>query len=205
MKYYLDENSGLWKKDGVDHYYFSRKSLKWVKSKIFFILPYWDYKNTITEEKAKEVLADYKAAGKCEDEIAPMRYFANDNYDIFVAIDIYGKEYFVLADMSLMPVKNTINCDGWESFDKEDIEPFVEKLYQKDEWILLSHGMRWERCIDDYIGIIEKAENGYKAEIRLDDGIDYPYAVAYLDAKDIEELKQETELEMQKRAKLRAE
>lgn len=82
----------------------------------------------------------------------------------------------------------------------------------KEEWRLVANGERWEICIDDYTGIIRLVdypgspklpEKGFRAEIQLDDGMSYPYDVAYLEAESLEELKEKTKLEIQNRAKMR--
>lgn len=33
MNYYLDEDGGLWKKENSDDYYFSRKTLDWIRGR----------------------------------------------------------------------------------------------------------------------------------------------------------------------------
>ena len=94
MKYYLDENGGLWKKEEHSDFYFSRKTLTWIKSEIVFIAGDFEYNNEIKTETAEKILADYKSEGKWEDEDFPLRYFSNDN-DIPFAIDILGNEFYV--------------------------------------------------------------------------------------------------------------
>ena len=152
-KYYLDDNGGLWKSEGSSHYYFSRTRLEWIESAISFILPSWDYECSITDEDGKKILTDYTADGKWEEEETPLRYFANDNDDVF-AEDIYGNEFYVLADESLMPAsKGTIDC-MWGGLSEKEAEDFCKKMYQRDEWIMLAKGERLERFIGDYKGII---------------------------------------------------
>ncbi len=109
IQYYLDDDGGLWKKNRIEEYYFSRKKLNWIKSKIVFILPAWDYDNKITEDAAEKILADYKSEGKWDEETIPFRYFSNDN-DMVFAEDILGNEYYVQKDMSLKPApKGTVD------------------------------------------------------------------------------------------------
>ncbi len=204
IKYYLDDNGGLWKSEGSNHYYFSRIRLEWIKSAIFFILPSWDYECSITDEDAKKILTDYTANGKWEEEETPLRYFSNDNDDVF-AEDIYGNEFYVLADESLMPAtKGTIDC-MWDGLSEKEAEDFCKKIYQRDEWIMLAKGERLERFIGDYKGIIwlgdyqgglPKSEIGYRSEVILDDGMSDPAAVDFFEAASIEELKKMTEFRM---------
>ena len=51
ITYYLDDKTGLWKKEKGSEFFFSRKELTWIKSRIVFILPAWDYNNAISAEK----------------------------------------------------------------------------------------------------------------------------------------------------------
>jgi hypothetical protein len=66
MKYYLDDNGGLWKKNETDDFYFSRKSLKWIKSHIAFIVGDFEYNNEIPEKAALIILKDYQKNGIIE-------------------------------------------------------------------------------------------------------------------------------------------
>ena len=109
MKYYLDENGELWKKDGADDFYFSRKSLEWIKSAIVFIAGSFEYNNEIETEAAEKILADYKAEGKWGNEELPIRYFSNDN-DIPFAIDVLGNEYYVTKNGLKEADKGTVDC-----------------------------------------------------------------------------------------------
>ena len=208
IKYYLDDNGGLWKSEGSSHYYFSRTRIEWIKSAIFFILPSWDYECSITDEDAKKILTDYTADGKWEEEETPLRYFANDNDDVF-AEDIYGNEFYVLADMTLMPAnKGTIDC-MWKGLSKNEAEASVKEEYRKEKWILEDKGSRLVRFIGDYKGIIwlgdyqgglPKSEIGYRSEVIHDDGMSDPAAVAFFEAASIEELKKVTEFRMNRRS-----
>lgn len=207
IQYYLDENGGLWKKEGTDDYYFSRTSLEWIKTKIVFINPIYDASNVLTKEDAEQVLADYKADGKWENEEIPVRYFGNDN-DFVFAEDIYGNEFYVLADMSLKPAdKGTIDL-YWGGLTKEEAKQIVEKEYGEGKWILTDCGNRWIYGLDDYdvkiyANQIDSENKTYKTEIILDDGMGMPAAVAYLEADTVEELKKKAEEEINSRVQRR--
>ena len=203
-KYYLDDDGGLWKTIGVQDYFFSRKKQEWITPKFIFKFPIWDYKNTITEDEANKILSDYKKEGIWEDEPVPMRYYANDNDNVF-AHDVYDNEYYVLADMSLKPASSGTIDIMWGGLSKEEAESFVKKEYQEEKWILEAHGERLVRFIGDYKGIIwlgeyqgglPKSEIGYRSEVIHDDGMSDPAAVAFFEAASIEELKKVTEFRM---------
>lgn len=203
-KYYLDDDGGLWKTIGAQAYFFSRKKRKWIAPKFIFKIPVWDYKNKITEDQANKVLADYKKEGIWEYEKTPIRYYANDNDEIF-ALDVYENEFYVLADLTLKPAnKGTIDC-MWRGVTRDEAETFVKKEYQEKKWILEAAGSRLVRFIGDYKGIIwlgdyqgglPKSEIGYRSEVILDDGMSDPSAVAFFEAASIEELKKMTEFRM---------
>ena len=207
IQYYLDDDGGLWKKVGHDDYFFSRKELNWIKSEIVFISLAWDYDNKITADAAEKIQKDYKAEGKLEDEKIPFRYFSNDN-DFVFAEDIYGNEFYVLADMTLKPAdKGTIDL-YWGGVSKEEAETLTKQLYMNETWIMVAKGERLECYIGDYKGIIwlgeyqdglPKSEKGYRSEIVMDDGMSYPCTVAYFEGETVEELKQITEQEMKRR------
>lgn len=210
-KYYLDGNDRLWKKNDYAEYFFSRKKLEWVKSEIVYIWPHWEWDFIIDPKEAKKVLSIYKKGGKLENEETPIRYFANDNDTVF-AVDIYGNEFYVLADKTLMPAaKGTVDC-MWGGLSSKEVDDLCRKECEKDEWILVGCGNRLVRYIDDYIGTIWldenceenlKSEVGFRAGIQLDDNIDYPYFVSYPEAPTVEELKEKTEKEMKERAAFR--
>ncbi|MCR4940208.1 MAG: hypothetical protein K5930_08910 [Treponemataceae bacterium] len=212
IKYYLHDEGELWKKEDGKDFYFSSTKLEWIESRIYFILPSWDYENALDPHKAEEILSAYKADGKWEEEETPLRYFANDNDSVY-AEDIYGKEFYVLADMTLKPArKGTVDC-MWGGLTREEAEDFCKKEYKKDDWIMVNCGRTLVRYIgDDYIGTIRLEEDRqegtekeklYRAEIQLDDGMDYPYVVSYLEATSLEELKKKTERKMKERKKER--
>ncbi len=119
ITYYLDDKTGLWKKEKGSEFFFSRKELTWIKSRIVFILPAWDYNNAISAEKANEVLNTFLSAGKQEDEIIPRRYFSNDN-DIVFAVDILGNEYYVNPDKSLKAAPKGTVDPLWGGISEED-------------------------------------------------------------------------------------
>ena len=207
IQFYLDDDGGLWKKEGTDDYYFSRKSLEWIKAKIVFILPSWDDSNVITENAAEKIIDDYKADGKLEDEEIPVRYFGNDN-DFVFAEDIYGNEFYVLADMSLKPAdKGTIDL-YWGGLTKEEAKQIVEKEYGEGKWILTAGGNRLIYGLDDYdvaiyVNETDPETKTYKTQIILDDGMGTPAAVAYLEADTVEELKKKAEDEINSRVQRR--
>ena len=60
--YYLDDKNRLWKKDDYNDYFFSRKKLDWIESEICYILPHWDLDYRISENKAIEIIEEYKKA-----------------------------------------------------------------------------------------------------------------------------------------------
>ena len=201
IKYYLDDNGGLWKMNGSEHLFFSRKTFEWVKAEIFFILPCWEQ---LPCEQVEQKLEYLKSLGKDEWERTPIRYFSNDNDDVF-AIDLYGNEYYVLADMSLKPAnKGTVDC-MWDGLSKEEAESFVEKEYKEEKWVLAGSGSKLTRYIGDYEGIIwlgdyqgglPKSKIGYRSEVIHDDGMSDPAIVAFFESDSIDELKKMTEFRM---------
>lgn len=107
--YYLDDKGGLWKKEGYDEYFFSRKKLEWIKCQIAYIWPEWEYRFKINEKEAQRAHDDYVKDGIWETEETPFRYYANDN-DLVFAEDILGNEFIVLNDMSLkLAPKGTVD------------------------------------------------------------------------------------------------
>lgn len=205
--YYLDDDGGLWKKEGSDQFYFSRTRLEWVKSAIFYILPSWDYENVLTDKDAEKIIADYKADGKWEEEKIPLRYFANDNDSVF-AKDIFGNEFYVLADMSLKSAeKGTVDI-MWGGITEKEAEKIQESEYQKGKWLLVAKGERWERYMGDYKAVIKLVDypgepklpkKGFRAEIILDDGEGMPATVAYLESENLDELKEKAKNEIENR------
>ena len=137
-------------------------------------------------------------------EKTPLRYFCDDNGKVYAA-DILGNEFYVLADMTLMPAnKGTIDCMR-EGLSRDEAEAFVKKEYKEEKWILEDNGERLVRFIGDYKGIIwlgdyqgglQKSEIGYRSEVILDDGMSDPAAVAFFETASIEELKKMTEFRM---------
>lgn len=207
IQYYLDYDGGLWKKEGTDDYYFSRTSLDWIKSKIVFILPEWEYKYKIDEDDAQMVHDDYVKDGKWEEEEIPVRYFSNDN-DFVFAEDIYGNEFYVLADMSLKPAdKGTID-PYWGGLTNEEAKQIVEKEYGEGKWVLTAGGNRLIYGLDDYdvaiyVNETDPKTKTYKTHIILDDGMGTPAAVAYLEANTVDELKKKAEEEINRRIQRR--
>ncbi len=203
-QYYLEDNGNLWKKENGKEFFFTRKTLEWIESKIVYILPGWDYNNKISDKDGEKVLKDYTNEGKWDEEEEPIRYFANDN-DVVFAIDLLGNEFYVLADMTLKPAeKGTVDC-MWGGLTKREAESIVEKEYKEEKWILAGAGKKLVRFIGDYEGIIwlgnyqgglPKSEIGYRSEVIHDDGIDIPATVAYFEAETIDELKTMTEKRM---------
>ena len=207
ITYYLDDKKRVWKKIGYEDYFFSRKNLDWIKSEICYILPHWDFDYRISENKAMEIIEEYKKLGELKEEEIPFRYFANDNEIIF-ALDIFWNHYYVLADMSLCPAPSgTVDC-MWGGADEDYARSVVEKIYGEGKWILLQSGKKLEYCINEHKGEIlldqkNKAhpnnDGKYESKIIHDDGIDYPAYVAYLEADSLEELKKITEEEIKRR------
>ena len=206
--YYLDKDGRLWRKQRSGHYYFSQKNFKWVKSSIFFILSSWQH---ISDKQARQKLGDLMNFGKYEYEQIPIRYFANDNDDVF-AQDTLGNEFCVLVDMSLKSLKKGTVDIMWKNLSEKEAETLLRKLYEKGTWLMAGSGERLQRSIGDYTGKIwldnyqsglSKRETVYRSEISLDDGMDYPYVVAYFEEKTIEKLIEVTEMEMKKRCSLR--
>jgi hypothetical protein len=205
--YYLDDKNRLWKKDDYNDYFFSRKKLDWIESKICYIWGHWDFDYRISENKAMEIIEEYKKLGELKEEEIPFHYYANDNDSIF-ALDIFWNHYYVLADMTLCPAPSgTVDC-MWGGTTEEDARSVVEKNYGEGKWILFQSGKKLEYCINEHIGEIflnekeeelSKNDGKYKSRIIHDDGIDYPAYVAYLEADSLEELKKITEEEIKRR------
>lgn len=59
MKYYYDE-TGLWKKDNFQDYFFSRKNLDWIKCECVFICGSLEYFCGISEKEALTKIKEYK-------------------------------------------------------------------------------------------------------------------------------------------------
>nr|WP_315441970.1 hypothetical protein [uncultured Treponema sp.] len=123
MKYYLDDKGGLWKKHGINDFYFSRKSLDWIKSKIVFIAGAFEYNNEITKEAAQTILEDYKKDGIFKDEVMPYRYFLSDSDTVF-AENILGECFIVLKDKTLK--HSDIPIDPlWGGIDESEIDFYL--------------------------------------------------------------------------------
>jgi len=123
MKYYLDDNGGLWKKNETDDFYFSRKSLKWIKSHIAFIVGDFEYNNEIPEKAALIILKDYQKNGIIEDEIMPYRYFLSDSDTVFAA-NILGESFIVLKDKTLKHSNIPVDC-MWGGIGESEIESYL--------------------------------------------------------------------------------
>ena len=208
--YYLDDKNRLWKKDDYNDYFFSRKKLDWIESKICYIWGHWDLDFRISENKAIEIIEEYKKAGKLKEEEIPFHYYASDN-EIIYAEDIFRNHYYVLADMSLCPAPSgTVDC-MWGGADEDYARSVVEKIYGEGKWILLQSGKKLEYCINEHKGEIlldqkNKAhpnnDGKYESKIIHDDGIDYPAYVCNLEADSLDELKKITEEEIKRRERV---
>ena len=108
MKYYYD-NTGLWRKDNSEEYFYSRKNLDWIKCECVFVYGNLEYFGEITEKEALKKIENYIAAGKIENETLPIRYFFDDRDDVY-AMDINGNEFYVTKNNGLVPAdKGTID------------------------------------------------------------------------------------------------
>ena len=207
-KYYLDDKNRLWKKTAFQEFYFSRKTQNWIESKIDFISLAWDNNYQITKQEAKKICSLWKEEELWEEEEIPFRYFGNDN-DVVFAEDILGNQFYVLADMTLLPApQGTVDC-MWGGLTEEQARILVEKEYKEEKWILLAKGRQLKRFIGDYIGEIYLSnenedttilQNKYESRIIHDDGIEIPAYVKFFETNSLEELKKKTENEMKKRS-----
>lgn len=91
MKYYYD-NTGLWRKDNSEEYFYSRKNLDWIKCETVFVYGNLEYFGEITEKEALKKIENYIAAGKIENETLPIRYFLDNRDDVW-AMDIKGNKF----------------------------------------------------------------------------------------------------------------